>query len=240
MVLDDIHVILFGINQPRNFLKCTRIVASTYVVLGMSDSTRLQSTHINAAHSPVKEDNMADALIRGHKVAENSCLMVLKESRKFALLESDILPNYKQLQFLDGRSGIATLIIGVQAIGYITSIIYRAIHHLSVSPIKAIGFAFSMLVIVHSIVHSMGVICQNPLGIYLNPTQETDILDKCNCTQRSYSDDNPCENVTIVGMVAVVAFTILNEWHVLKISWLDAIRPILFCLSPNHFQLSYS
>jgi hypothetical protein len=26
-----------------------------------------------------------------------------------ALLESSILPNYKQLRFLDGRSGIATL-----------------------------------------------------------------------------------------------------------------------------------
>jgi len=106
---------------------------------------------------------------------------------------------------------------------------------LPVSLIEAIGFACSMLVIVHSIVHSMGVICQNPLVIYLNPTQETDILDKCKPTQWSYSDDNPCENVTIVRMVvvgsAVVAFTILIEWHVLKISWLDAIRRILFLLS---------
>jgi hypothetical protein len=122
---------------------------------------------------------MADALTLGHKVAENSCLMVLNEAGKLALLESDILPNYKQLQCLDGRSGIATLIIGVQAIGYITSIIYRAIHHLRVSPIEAMGFAFSILVIFHSIVHSMGVICQNPLVIYLNTTQKTNILDKC-------------------------------------------------------------
>jgi hypothetical protein len=92
-----------------------------------------------------------------------------------------------------------------------------------------------MLDIVHSLVHSMGVICQNPLVIYWNPTQETDILDKCKSIQWLYSDDNPCENVTIVGMVAVgsavVAFTILIQWHVLKISWLDAIRPILFLLS---------
>ncbi len=72
---------------------------------------------------------MADALTLGHKVAENSCLMVLNEAGKLALLESDILPNYKELQFLDGRSDIATLIIGVQAIGYIISIIYRGIHH---------------------------------------------------------------------------------------------------------------
>jgi hypothetical protein len=128
-VVDDILVILFGFKHPRNFLNCTRIVASTYVVLGMSDSTRLPRTHIHAAHSPIKDDNMADALTLGHKVAENSCLMVLNEAGKLALLESDILPNYKELQFLDGRSDIATLIIGVQAIGYIISIIYRGIHH---------------------------------------------------------------------------------------------------------------
>jgi hypothetical protein len=34
----------------------------------------------------------------------------------------------------------------------------------------------------------------------------------------------------MVGSV-VVAFTILVEWHVLRISWLDAIGPILFLLS---------
>jgi hypothetical protein len=29
-VIDNIHVILFGINQPRAFLKSSRIVATTY------------------------------------------------------------------------------------------------------------------------------------------------------------------------------------------------------------------
>jgi hypothetical protein len=114
------------------------------------------------------DDNMADALTLGHKTAENSCLMELNEAGKLALLESNILPNYTQLRFVDGRSGIATLIIGVQAIGYVTSTVYRAIHHLPVSPIEATGFAFSMLVIIHTLVHSVGVICQNPLVIFLN------------------------------------------------------------------------
>ncbi|CAM6008765.1 unnamed protein product, partial [Sphagnum balticum] len=175
-VIDDILVTLFGINQPRGFLKSTRIVANTYIVLGISDSTPLPSTHIDTDHSPVKEDNMADALTLGHKTAENSCLMLLNEAGKLALLESSILPNYKQLRFLDGRSGIATLILTVQAIGYVTSIVYRAIHHLPVSPIEAIGFAYSLLVIVYSVVHSVGVICQNPLVIYLNPTQQQKML----------------------------------------------------------------
>jgi len=200
----------------------------------MSDSTTLPSTHIDTNESPVKEDNVADALTLGHKTAKNSCLMELNEAGKLALLESSILPNYKQLRFVDGRSGLATHIIGVQAIGYVTSIVYRAIHHLPVSPIEAIGFAFSMLVIVRSVVHSMGVLCQNPLVIYLNSTQEQEMLDKCKSTRWSYVDDVFCENVAMVGMVVVgsvmVAFTILVEWHVLRISWLDAIGPILFLL----------
>ncbi|CAM6008766.1 unnamed protein product [Sphagnum balticum] len=234
-VIDDIVAILFGINQPPGFLKSTRIVANTYIVLGMSDSTTLPSTHINTDFSPVKEDNMADALTLGHKTAENSCLMLLNEAGKLALLESTILPNYKQLRFVDGRSGIATLIIGVQAIGYVTSTVYRAIHHLPVSPIEAIGFAFSLVVIVHSLVHSVGVTCQNPLVIYLSPAQEQGMADKCKSTGWSDVDVVNCENAARVGTVVVgsvvVAFTILVEWHVLRISWLDAIGPILFLLS---------
>jgi hypothetical protein len=117
----------------------------------MSDSTKFPRTHINTVHGPLKEDNMADALTLGHKTAENSCLMVLNGAGKLALFESSILPNCKQLRFVDGRSGIATLIISVQAIGYVTSIVYRAIHHLPVSPIEAIGFVFSLLVILLSV-----------------------------------------------------------------------------------------
>jgi hypothetical protein len=204
----------------------------------MSDSTKLPPTHIELDDSPVKEDNMADALTLGHKTIGNSCLMELNEARKLALLESDILPNYKQLRFLDGRSGIATLILGVQAIGYVTSSVYRAIHHLPVTPTEAIGFAFSLLVIVHSVVHSVGVIWQNPLVIYLNPAQEQEMLHKCESTRWSNVDEVISDNWAIVGTVVVgsvvVAFTILVEWHVLRISWLDAIGPILFLLFSYH------
>ncbi len=104
------------------------------------------------------------------------------------------------------------------------------------SPIEAIGFAFSLLVIVHSLVHSVGMVCQNPLIIYLTPTEEQKILEKCQSTPRwSLADSANCANAATVGMVVVasvvVAFTIFVEWHVLRISWLDAIGPILFLLS---------
>jgi len=231
-LIDDILVILFGINQPQGFLKRTGIVANTYIVLGMSSASTLPSTHINRDASPVNEDNMADALTLGHKTAENSCLMVLNEAGKLTLLEtSSILPNYKQLRLVDGRSGTATLIILVQAVGYVTSTVYRAIHHLPVSPIEAIGFAFSMLVIVHSLVHSVGVICQIPLVIYLNPAQETEISDKCRLPRWSDVDDLKCGITAMAGTLvvgnAVVAFTI-------NISSFDTIGPSLFTVSFYH------
>jgi len=232
-IIGDVFVTFFGINQPRGFLKSTAIVANTYIVVGMSDSTKLPPTHIDT--DEVKEDNMAYALTLGHKAAENSCLIELNEAGKLALLESTILPNYKQLRFLDGRSGIATLIIGVQAIGYVASIVYRAIHHLPVSPIEAIGFAFSMLVVVHSLVHNVGVICQNPLVIYLNSSQEQEMFDKCKSIRWSDVDSVKCYKAGTLGTVVVgsvvVAFTILVEWHMFRKSWLDAIGPILFLLS---------
>jgi hypothetical protein len=234
-VIGDILDIFFGIHQPRAFLKSTRIVANTYIVLGMSDLSRFPCTHTATDKSPVNEDKMADALTLGYKTAENSLLMQLNEAGKLALLESSVLPNYKQLRFLDGRSGIGSLIIGVQAIGYVTSTVYRAIHHLPVSPIEAIGFAFSMLVIVHSLVHSLAAFCQSALVIYLNPTQEQELLDKCKSIRWSKADEEICRNGAFMGMVAVgsvvVAFTVLVEWHVLRVIGLDAIGPILFLLS---------
>ncbi len=231
----DIVVKMFGIKQPRCFLKNTRMAANTHIVLGISDSSTLPPTHLERSDCPVKEENMADALTLGNKTAENSCLMELNSAGKLALLESSILPDYKQLRFLDGRSGIATLILAIQAIGYVTSIAYRAIHHLPVSPIEAIGFSFSMLVIVRSRVHNLGASSQCPLVIYLNRTQEQQMIDKCKSIRWSNADDLICEKRTILGMVVVgsvvVAVTILVEWQVLKISLLDAIGPILFLLS---------
>jgi hypothetical protein len=233
--VDDILVIMFGIKQPRGFLKNTRMAANTHIVLGISDSSTLPPTHLEPTDTPVKQKNIAYALTLGHKTAENSCLMELNVAGKLALLESSILPDYRQLRFLDGRSGIATLIICVQAIGYVTSIVYRASHYLPVSPIEAIGFSLSMLVIVHSLVHSLGATSHCPLVIYLNRTQEQQMIDKCKSIRWSNADDLICDKTAILGMVVVgsvvVAFTILVEWQVVKISGPDAMGPFLFLLS---------
>lgn len=100
------------------------------------------------------------------------------------------------------------------------------------SPIEAIGFAYSILVIVHSVVYSVAVLCQNPLIIYLNPTQEQELLDKCKSTRWSEVDKVNCDRAEIVGVVVVgsmvVAFTILVKWHVFRSmwqSWWDGMGP---------------
>jgi hypothetical protein len=178
--------------------------------------------------------------------------MVLNDAGKLALLESNILPHYNQLRFVAGRSRIATLILAVQAIGYVTSIVYRAIHHLPVSPIEAIGFAFSLLVIVHSLLHNVGGICRHTLVIYVNhteaqepstdhteaqepSTEESRMTTSCAFTRWQNVDTVNRAIVAIVGTVVVgsvvVALTILVELHVLRKSWLDKIGPILFLLS---------
>jgi len=196
----------------------------------MSDLTMLPETHIDTDDSLVCERNIANALNLGNKTAENSCLMELNPAGKLALMESSILPGYNELRFLDG-----SIIINVQVIGYVTSIVYKTNHHLPVSPIEAIGFACSMVVIVHSVLNRLGGISKYPLLIYMNPTEEQQMFDACKTARWSNVDEVNCENAAMVGMVVVgsvvVAFTILIEWHVLRISRLDAIGPILFLLS---------
>jgi len=233
-VIDNILVMLFGRNQARGFLKRTRIVANTYVGLGIRPSTKFPPAAHVMWHDRVEENNVFDALTFGQKTDENSCLIELTETGKLALLESSILPDYRQLRFLDDRSGIATLIISIQAIGYVISIFYRVSLHLAVSPIEAIGFAYSVVVIVHSIVHNVAMLCQNSLVIYLNPTQEQELLEKCESNRWSEVDDVNCGRAETVGVFVVgsmvMIFTVLVAWPLFRISVMQftGLEPFLF------------
>ncbi len=240
-VIDNIRVIWFGAYQQTGFLKRTRIVANTYVGLGIRLSTNLPpSAHVKR-YNQVNRNNVLDALTLGEKTDENSFLIELTEDGKLALLESSILPSNKQLRFLDGRSGIATLILSIQAIGYVASTVYRTILHLPVSPIEAIGFAYSMLVIVLSVVRNEATLCQNSLVIYLNPTQEQELLDICESTRWSEVDEAACKLAGLLGAALVgimaMASILLVQWHVFKQLFFDhdnldarlnAIGPLIF------------
>jgi len=218
-----------------DFLQRTRIVANTYVGLGLRPSTMLPPAAYVIWCDRVKKNKVFDALTFGQKTDENSCLIELTEEGKLALLESSILPNYKQLRFLDSRSSIATFIISVQAIGYVISIVVRTSLHLAVTPIEVIASAYSVLVIVHCIVHTVAMLCQNSLVIYLNPEQEQELSEKCASTRWSEVDTANCGWAEFVGVFGVwsmvVAFTILVARHLFTISMLQYSGLLVFLLS---------
>jgi hypothetical protein len=138
--------VLYGLESTSHLLfsKCTRIVASIYVFLGTSDSTKPPHPHI-------EEDKRTNWGSYGwcfdpwpYGEWKSIGFQGAKWSRELALLESSILPNYKQFRFVDIRFHVAIFIIGVQAIEYIISIIYRTTKSLLINPIKVVlGFPFS-------------------------------------------------------------------------------------------------
>jgi hypothetical protein len=229
-IIRYIGVLLFGTSNS-SVLKSTSILVGTEVVLGKRKSLVLPDTHVQKRET-LTEKSMVNALTLGHRVFENSDLVSLTEEGKEALLRTNVLPTYEQLLFLRGKGSVATAIIAIQAIGYMTAISYRAVKGLSVSPVEGIGFGFSMLVIVHSLVRFYGGLSQHVLVIYLDPVQEQEISYQCYCTRWSFDDKESCTRIAFMCLVvivsAIVAFTIQVEWHVLKKYWLDAIGPILF------------
>lgn len=75
---------------------------------------------------------------------------------------------YPSKLVFEGKSGVSTTIIFIQAIRYIIIVVYRVI--------KGIRFAFNMLIIVHSLVHHLfRGHSHHLLAIYLNPKQQEEI-----------------------------------------------------------------
>jgi hypothetical protein len=50
-LIDDILVILCVINQPSSFLKCTRLLVSTWVVLGINIPSKLSDIYFDTRPS---------------------------------------------------------------------------------------------------------------------------------------------------------------------------------------------
>jgi hypothetical protein len=155
--------------------KTTSVIFGTQVVIGVRTSTKLPNTHIKMGWTPT-EEGMVRAFTIGQKVHQNVCILLLSEAGKEALLNSNILLDYEQLQFLEGKSSLIAIIVAIQAIGYITAAVIRVANGLVVSSIEGIGFAFSILVFFHSITHVVGHVSHHLLLIYLNPEQKEEML----------------------------------------------------------------
>jgi hypothetical protein len=172
---------------------------------------------------------MVRAFTIGQKVHQNVCILLLSEAGKEALLNSNILPDYEQLHFLEGKISLTAIIVAIQAIGYITGAVIRVANGLVVSPIEDIGFAFSILVIFHSITHVVRRVSHHLLLIYLNPEQE-EVLRKWSNNEIIACWRMALVGITIVGSV-VVASTIVVEWQMLREGGLNVMGPIFFLLA---------
>jgi hypothetical protein len=110
--------------------------------LGISGSTKLPNAHIIEDYI-IDDDDITDALTLGHKVEENSCLVVLSSTCLIVLLKNNILPNYKLFQFVNGKIGVVTSIINVQATRYIIDVIHQTTRNLLMNPIETTWFAYN-------------------------------------------------------------------------------------------------
>ncbi len=232
-LIGDTIVMWYRTNHSLAF-KTISVIFGTQVVIGVRTSTKLPNTHTKMGYTPT-EEGMVRAFTTGQKVHQNVCILLLSEAGKEALLNSNILPDYEGLQFLKGKSSLTAIIVAIQAIGYITAAVIRVANGLVVSPIEGIGFAFSILVIFHSITHFVGCVSHHSLLIYLNPEQEEEMLREWNSTQWSNNDIIACWRmalvaITIVGST-VVALTIVVEWQVLREGGLNAMGPIFSLLA---------
>jgi len=230
-LIGDTIVMWYRTNHSLAF-KTISFIFGTQVVIGVRTSTKLPNTHIKMGWTPT-EEGMVRAFTIGQKVHQNVCIPLLSEGGKEALLNSNILPDYEQLQFLEGKSSLTAIIVAIQAIGYITAAVIRVANGLVVSPIEGIGFAFSILVNFHSIAHVVGRVSHHLFLIYLNPEQE--VLHECNSTQWSNNDIIACWRMALIGITivgsAVVASTIVVEWQVLREGGLNAMGLVFFLLA---------
>ncbi len=135
---------------------------------------------------------------------------------------------------MEGKSSRTAIIVAIQAIGYITAAVIRVANGLVVSPIEGVGFAFSILVIFHSITLVVECVSHHSLLIYLNPEQQEELLCECNSTQWSNNDIIAGWRMALIGFTivrsVVVASTIVVEWQVLREGGLNAMGPVFFLL----------
>ncbi len=162
-------------------IKAAKIIANCKVVLGTSEG-KLPETH----GTPILADitDQERALVLGSRLPENSYMVQLNYKGKEALLRSRVLPGCRRLQLLQGNRSFVMVLNGMQAFGYVLAALVRVQTGLLVSPIEAIGFTFSILVLMHSVSHSVAATCHRPLIVYLRPDQQQDeVFQMCESTQ---------------------------------------------------------
>jgi hypothetical protein len=159
--------------ERRTAKTAAKIIAHCKVVLGTSEG-KIPETHVSGTTVllPTDTTDNENALIVGSKLPENSYIVQLSHAVKLALLRSGLLPGYERLRLLRGKTSVAMVLNGMQAIGYLGAVFVRAVPHLGVSPIESIGSGLSLVILAHSFRHFATMTCSRPLNFYLSPGHE--------------------------------------------------------------------
>ncbi len=110
---------------------------------------------------------------REGKIPEtHSTTVQLSHAGKLVLLRSGLLPGYERLRLLRGKTSVAMVLNGMQAIGYLGAVFVRAVTHLGVSSIESIGSGLSLAILAHSFCHFATMNCSRRFIFYLSPGHE--------------------------------------------------------------------
>jgi hypothetical protein len=145
--------------------KMIKITASCKVVVGTSEG-QIPATH-GTLYTRMESLDEEDALVLGHNdhLSKNSYMVQLNYKGKEALLRSGVLiPRCESLRLLRGKDrSMVMALAGVQAFGYILSVIIRSTIGCNMNPIEFVGFQGSLLVVVYAVHDFFAMSCHRPL-----------------------------------------------------------------------------
>jgi len=196
--------------ERRTAKTVARIIANYKVVLGTSEG-KIPETHGTTVLLPADTTDKEDALVVGRKLPENSYMVQLSHAGKLALLRSGLVPGYERLRLLRGKTCVAMVLNGMQAIGYLGAVFVRAVTHLGVSPIESIGSGLSLVILAHSFCHFATMTCSRPLIFYLSPGHEQDKVSRMCSPERLALNVSPTIRFreVIILIALALAFMVL-------------------------------
>jgi hypothetical protein len=165
-----------------------KIIASCNVVVGTNEG-KIPETH-RTLHTRMESPDAEDALVHRHNdnLSKYSYMVQLNYKGKEALIRSGVLiPRYESLRLLRRKDrSMVMALAGVQAFGYILSVIIRSTIGCNMNPFEFARFQGSVLVVVYAVHDFVAMSSHRPLLLYLRPGYEQDMVSQlCNITHWS-------------------------------------------------------
>lgn len=207
--------------------KIIKIIASCKVVVGTREGS-IPATH-GRLHARMENRDEEDALVLGHNHHLNSYMVQLNYKGKEALLRSGVLiPRSESLRLLRRKDrSMVMALAGVQAFGYILSVIIRSTIGCNMYPFEFAGFQGSVLVVVYAVHDFVAMSCHRPLLVYLRPGYEQDMVSQlCNITRWS-NDESSAMAMRVYQRWGYFVFLLMTVTTVMQVAAISKyIRPL--------------